>query len=615
MPSLGESLREVVGRTRIPPQEWFSTDFQPLVVESIRKVYHAFRIDPAPLYTYERYLGRGNVRQGNICLWILAALADSAQEELEKQEREDRAVQLPEGSPFEALHQRGGLPADQPDQDGNEPAWQTNSAFQANPDSRFRPAQDRSGRLEPSAEVAARETNSDRPRAYSEQLPEPTNREPTNPAGSRDAVFEANIAARDAVFQTRRARTLFPAAEAPSQPQVVEPSNGSILFGSVSRAGTGPPSGSAQANTEEGRPEGPSEPHQNVAVLTPLRRPQRSHSSPHLSADAGMASAANIGKIKESERRHVESLKLSFGLDSYLDDFVARAAKALQRALHLDAGEKAELLLPMLQNEVTQRLVGRQELITPESPEQIFQVLRNEFPPRFDQNLVDLSGCAMGSKESATAFVHRAKQVFVRNQVPLPIEHSKILAVYMNGTPGFVKHCQDSIQTRKIMRQGEVTAKDPLMNWGQLQDFARDFDSSRALMNGIKGRSTEATRLGSGQIQDTKLRSGRTLAVTEPAVTHDHEGADLSSVMTAGTGTEPGLQGQTGLLTAIIHGGALEALLTTGIGVLMAARVPERPWLQQVIPHSGRLLCLDPRWDLDLLYLQSSPHHLSITLK
>ena len=520
MPSLGESLQEAVSQKQVPPQDWFSLDFQPLVAESIRKVYLAFRIDPAALYKYQKYLGRNNVRQGNICLWLLAALADAAQEELERQAREDQAVELPEGSPFQALHDRGGLPDYPFAQAGNEPTWQTNSAFQANPDSRFRSAQGRPELDNASAPTAAQVANGVRQNAQTDGVI-PIDSETSNSAGPRADAFEANLAAKDSVFQARRQRQLLPAAEVPSRQQEGETIN-PILFGSVSKDAGELPPGVAVPRTVEGRPEAPGESRQDIAVLTPLRRPRRTHSSPHLSADAGAVSAASIGKIKESERKHIESMKLSFAVNGYLEDFITWAAKVLQRALHLDAGEKAELLLPMLQDSVKERLVGRQILVNPESPEQIFAELRHEFPPRHDQLLIDLTECAMAQNESATAFIHRAQAIFVKNQVPLPTTQSKMMAVYMKGTASFIKHCRDSCHMRQTLLQGLGAERDPGMTWDHLQNLAREYDSSRALMNGVyKGRSSEVSKLGSGQIRESRTRSGRTLAIAEPAASQE----------------------------------------------------------------------------------------------
>ena len=404
-----ETLLEL-SHTRAPPREWFSRDIHPVVVDTILKTYRAYRIDPAGLWKYERYLGRYNVRDGNILLWVVAALGESAQVELGKQARRDLAVDLSADSPFSTLQTQGS------------------PLVSANP-------------AAPPEQTA--ESPLEKGQLSDQQL---THERIANVAGQDHGRFGSSIAAREVLIPARHdpddpAKNVHLEADR-SPNHSGEQNSTSEPFGSAPQPETMRPARLAVGNT--GSLTGP-------------------HLPSHSSSDIHGLSVKDISKMQASQTRRILAMDIQFGLTDYLDDFIVRTDRCFRRgAAYLDDCEKAELLLTMLTSEVKQRLIGRKALVTPENPEQVYDMLRHEFPPRHGQCLLDLEALTMHEEESAIDFVQKAQMVYVQNQVPLPNVRSSIMSVYMRGTIGFIKHCRYVMLMHSTL-DNSPTADDPII--------------------------------------------------------------------------------------------------------------------------------------------------------
>ena len=496
---LRDMLRQV-RETQLPEADWFSQDIHPAIVSAARKIFLAYRIDTAGLYKYKDVLAHPAPKVGPKLQYLLLAMAEAAQGVLDEQAREDNALELSEDSPFLALHNQGGLPPP----DSQPPNWQSNSAYRPDPNSRLRAQRNLSGALNGVAPAtnALGETagvQAEGPQPNELPAPPPANQDAAHVADQEREVFERQRIARDAVFQTRHAQANAQAGIRDNTVQTGEQASSSITFGSVPQPEriSQPAAGGSQAH---------------IGLMTPQRRPQRSNSSPQLTM-----SAMDLSKLQETQRRRILGMKITFHITDYLDHFILQVSAAFVKTPQLDDGDRADLIITMLSPEVKQRCAGKSALISPGSPKDVFDMLRLEFRPRPEQCLIDLTALVMSEKEGAITFVQRARDIYVKNQVALPRSHTELMGVYMKGSAGFIKHCQNAY-SMAVSVAGVKPGTDLNLNWDQLQDWAREHDQSRAVMTGIRSsRSREVTGLKSNQVMSGRTRSSTSnVSAAEP---------------------------------------------------------------------------------------------------
>ena len=207
------------------------------------------------------------------------------------------------------------------------------------------------------------------------------------------------------------------------------------------------------------------------ALSTPERRPGTIYVSP---ARPGMSSrdAAELDKAKSFARRHIESLQLRFTLNSYLEDFVQSTEDAFKQHPILDDVDKAGILRPMISSEVKAKLEGDRRLITPTSPEVLYNMLRSRFPCNVAQMELDLSNMHQSADESATDFLDRVRQSHFVNQVRLPEMYSQQLKVITRCTEGFSDRVNADIRMKKTLMRRQGRLHDFPTPWSDLQDLA-----------------------------------------------------------------------------------------------------------------------------------------------
>ncbi len=203
----------------------------------------------------------------------------------------------------------------------------------------------------------------------------------------------------------------------------------------------------------------------------------------------GQLSDLELAELQGFEATDIMSLNISFGVNDFLEYFIQRLERPLTRVLHAPLDVQAEWVLTMLSDEVKARCAGHSALLQPESPAQIYQMLREAFPARYAHLCIDLEDEMMAAQESATDFLMRVQQLFAKHQVTLPSTHVDCLRVYMRASGAFVKFVFDNNrQSMQIAKQTGQDASTLQFGWTELKSLAQDFDSEMSIMAHIRKR-------------------------------------------------------------------------------------------------------------------------------
>ena len=247
----------------------------------------------------------------------------------------------------------------------------------------------------------------------------------------------------------------------------------------------------------------------------------RSTSSPSLLS-------VNAYRAKEADRKMIAMMELKFAVGDYLVPFITRAQKAMTKCTGLALDEQADMILPMLKPCVKARLGGKQWLVCPANPEQIFQGLRQEFPPSKAALGIALSQLNHDEREPAVSYLNRVHTLYMQHQVSLPDSHTECLTIYMRSHARFIKHCNDYRQTLALRdRLPDAEADAAPMVWDDFHALARKFDQEQELMTVVNKRpkSNELRALTGNQTTGSRTRSGRTDGVVNALDANpDHRG-------------------------------------------------------------------------------------------
>ena len=458
-----------------PPDNWFTHRINRKTIQTLRAVYRAHNIDPAFIRNYERQLGSGTSATGNLLSWIIAAMGDSALARLARDITEDAST-LQEGNPMARWNfDDQGRPISSGPPAAIPPAQPSVAIVETARQETARLSTYRN--LTPTLEGGEHEqrTAGSRPEANSHASE--TKPELSANAGREDRSNglhlprqgpEAPAAVHSAPGE--QFRTYRNPLHAESQPLTLITTNLSRPGPSKPMPETSSPFASAQQL-----------PADEAALFTPKRRPlARTASSPHLET------MFEKSKRKDSQRKNLLDLEMTFSLHDYLLTFKERATKHLKRADLLEEDEKADVVLTMLQSDVKKRLTGSKFLVNPSSPEEIFEGLETAFPSNTQQLSLDISSISQDTQESAVEYLERAQTLHVQNQVPLPETADDCARIWMNGKKNFISFCQEALRMRIFNAKMNTTKL--VFNWGDFQALARDFDSSTTLMAKVSNK-------------------------------------------------------------------------------------------------------------------------------
>ena len=378
-------LRETMDRYSFPPDQWWSTRVDRDLVYVIKEIYAAYRINPEHLWDLEPILGRNSRFSGNRLSYVLTAQYEGAVRLRAEQEAEDETL-LSEGHPLAGIAQRRNREASSEpvlvaDQSAPETVWHTNATRNLSPalDSVSREG---GGVSLPHLE---QQTISDSQAAGSVPLSLQLGR--AELAGPVQDSFAERQRARDSVFNrrneppaSRQTQPALPVSSVqhhfrqPGEPSL-RPSSGAYPENSAPANTRSFPGNTEATYDQAGQTEAQAGQFSSMgAPGTPGRRPRRSSSSPNLTS-------VNVAKAKETDRKMMTMMDLKFAVGDYLIPFITRARKAISKCTGLTLDEQADMILPMLKPCVKRVLGGKQWLVSPANPEQIFQGLQQAFPP------------------------------------------------------------------------------------------------------------------------------------------------------------------------------------------------------------------------------------------
>ena len=524
--------RAETSRSRFPPEQWWSRRINRDLLTGLERVFAVYGISPEFLYSWAHKLGANAPSSGNSLVYVITAMLQAAdQYTLELERREDDTSTLEEDDPMLGLFARQPDSATPELQQGRPhtdaqtaglPEMRTNAAFGSlHPNSASRATRNLSSALDGTArEGGVSAATVEAFQSLRQQVHDQSNTAPRNEqvilTYSDTGVTQSSVQDTNNGSGAASGRTEDPflqrqhwadrrAAGAPSNLQPAE------TAGTVN----GEPSGTFAQSTQPETLQGTANTGQqsqaelNSAVQepgSPLRQGiARTTSSPILST-------MDLSRIRNTERNAIRDKNLKFNADSYLINFSANARRALHKATHLDKEEKADLLIAMLDEDVKNKLVDRQEIQHPEDPEQIFKVLEAEFPARVAELQIALSQITMQDNETATAFLSRVRSLYTRLQCPLPVVHSGMLAVIMKASSSFIAFCSNLHNLRMDQnRAAGQPSEDYDMRWTNLSDWAMRYDSQRDLMLQVKTRkpTLQSRDLAKNETFQNKIRSGK----------------------------------------------------------------------------------------------------------
>ncbi len=531
-----ESLMEGLRRDTFPSDEWFNPKFPRKFLEIMRLISRAYRISPRHIWDMEYVLGADSEIGLHVLHYLLLAMAKSASEVVAQEEAEDggEAVLAPDDPlsdfvvPAREVSGRTPQRLAPPGRVAYVPSAAARLVYRS-----LQSEIDADARLALQSAACNGTTSAAGPSAVTveaEHLRSATEPRRLLVNTGHDPAFEGRRAALEGALRNHRERSeqpaeIQPAGDAPGS--TTQSGEQQLTVNNIPDSGAGP---SQSSGTHEARP---SVNEGEVQTDTPRLRPVRTTSSPNLRSLAVQAAPTHVtttsnltpegrpmndqelSKLQDSQKKSIMAQKITFGIKDYLEDFIRRLEMPLRRARHVPSDEQAECIPSMLSHEVKARCAGNSALLQPKSPDQIYQMLRVEFPARDDHLLIDLQDQQMADTETAVDFMQRAQQIFVRHQVTLPATHDKCMMVYMRGSQSFVRHVADDFKQRMLMaRQVGQNPTAVRFGWAELQALARDFDAERALFKGLKSRGREMKSLAKDANphyppQPSKLRSGR----------------------------------------------------------------------------------------------------------
>ena len=351
-------LRNLAERSRFPPLRWWTKKIHPGLIEGLRVVYEAYDIDPEYLWQFESALGEGSQERGNLLSWALAAMLKAAKVIKEAREQEDTFLlsaddptlkelgyisprEQAQGSQPLTAEAPSSAPVAQPVSQSNT-AWTDNRAYAPDPVSRMtesKAVRNLSAALEGSGHGQAQGPARDTTTGVLTQAQVSDSAFVAN-SGEGRSLFDQRLAARDAVMNARRA----PPLPQTAQPLTVKVPQQVLQPGGETHTSSGPAQYVADSSegitaapqaqsSDSAGPSQQSKLQAEVTVVTPSRRTTltKSTSSPHLAAaypDAPVPvqpmtvqamSRVDLIKIKDSEKRDIKGLNLTFSPDDYLD--------------------------------------------------------------------------------------------------------------------------------------------------------------------------------------------------------------------------------------------------------------------------------------------------------
>ena len=512
--------------TQFPPDSWWSPLIPPDTREAVASIFHDNRLDPGYLYSWEHKLGARASIFGNKSNYILSAIYQASRQrrrELDSQEDLSLEADNPMFGLASRRRQQGSV-AETPFATAL-PAWRMNTAFGGTPGVEGRVQRSLSsamdairegGRLSignDSAQEDLRQVLHDNP--SNRVVPAQTNAQTITDSGSGAIAGQSLDPQADShaerVAERQQWSDRLAARQHPAVQNAAAESTSVAIQGDPSRPLESAQLALAPINTQQmAGPQSDAQTRSQHVVtseaVTPAgRRIIRTQSSPNLTI-------VDLGRVTDSQRRAINDRKLRFTSRTYLLTFIENVEKAFQKATHLSMEERAEALAGMLDEEVKERLADRAEVVNPVDPEQIFQVLRTEFPPRLAELTIALQTARMADEESAYKFISRCKQLFQSHQAPFPDRHSDMLRVYMGGTRSFITFCQERHESRldHLHHDGHLDS-DYAMGWSEFQNWARLYDSKISMNAQVRDarRSTRETKaLAVNDTSLPKTRSG-----------------------------------------------------------------------------------------------------------
>ena len=560
----GDPEHSILNQNSFPPDDWWSPRVGREVVHAMRHVYQTYHINPAPLYASfgSRLSRRGPLPiVGNPLMILIGCLFAASKEERLRQEVEDGVTIALAENPIAEFSEPEAAAPSQPQPQAREVVPFTPAAVAASiPDMHSNPTFARSisdrEPLVPSGSARNLAAELERAGAEGGGAGAPASAvksEPENPfvavAGQEDASgtdFERSMLQHQRWTQARQ-----------SQPASVSNLPGRpVLQNGQSAAVIGEPLPDAQPQPQQAtdhphvatapevrvqlspraavfRPAVSSSSQERVqpvsqqagpptqALSTPERRPGTIYVSP---ARPGMSSrdAAELDKAKSFARRHIESLQLRFTLNSYLEDFVQSTEDAFKQHPILDDVDKAGILRPMISSEVKAKLEGDRRLITPTSPEVLYNMLRSRFPCNVAQMELDLSNMHQSADESATDFLDRVRQSHFVNQVRLPEMYSQQLKVITRCTEGFSDRVNADIRMKKTLMRRQGHLHDFPTPWSDLQDLAIEYDRDDTI-NKQRRRSTRGMSRELRSLKSDDILPSRTRATSKASISSAQE--------------------------------------------------------------------------------------------
>ena len=544
-----ESLLEGVERDSFPADAWFTHRVHPKIIRAYRLIYRAYRIDPAPLWRLEYALGRNSTVQTNLQNCFTAAIAESAGKVLEQEVAEDTA-HLSADDPLNALDfttQRGLLATPRAaDSATAQPAWRDNRAYDYIA-SRFQVNRSLTSALEGVIQAPATAPRAERDQATTSRAePLQADHLPSRGLSEQDGfpvdtgrplaaqAFDTMLRKRNEALSLGRTQRMGHSEIQPAPERVG-------AQGHTEQTGEQHPSVSQTNTIPDSQPSASAPPVNTVHMETadtgtPTRRPPvRSTSSPNLrlthitpaapqtvldvTSRGTPLTQGELNKIQENQKRNLREMKLTFSTRDYLEDFTRKLRQPLQRCTRVPQDELAECILAMLGNDVKTRCQGNEALVTPQSPEQIFEMLRNEFPAKEDFLMMDLRDNLMSDQESAVDFLLRQQRLFVKHQVPLPSTHALCMPVYVNASGQFMERVKSAYNHRiDIAKQIGKNPAQVNFGWTELQELARQFDAEESMLlktksaRKLKGREEKGLQNPPNPhypVQDSKLRSDK----------------------------------------------------------------------------------------------------------
>ena len=488
-----------------PPDDWWTRRVNRDIIAALRCTFEVFEIDPQFLYSWQHQLGRESVGAGagNRLVPVITAMYQAARARRLQQE-EDDTLTLAADNPLhglatsqqgnvQTLMDEGSLLATQLPDTRSVAIAGTMNPQSARPASRnLRSMFDISARggvasdAIPRAEAQTTQITDSGMRSSGQEIDlQHANRDAW---ANRRAADRATLSVQQETGLTHgepRKQSAFNANE----PSMHQPE----LHVRTSRPAQ-PPNGGNAEDEQTSTPTG--------STIS------RTQSSP------APLSVMDLNKMRDSQRRAIKDKNLKFTMNTYLNDFILNAKKALNKATHLEKDDKAEQLTAMLGDDVKAALIDRSEIQHPEDPEEIFRVLRAEFAPKMAELHIALQDHKMFESEEATTYLNRVRSTFMMNQAPFPTTHASMLPIYMNGTTSMIQFFQTQHNMRlEDMRKIGAETEDYPLRWSDIQDWARRFDMQRSMMKKIKSTRREPTRetrdLAQNDTNMHKTRSGK----------------------------------------------------------------------------------------------------------